>query len=307
VTDTHDASAEMPAQTRFDARGLLWVLAVLGGFLALGALWFALFGSPQVVGPEAGATGTGAGSATTSPASVSATQTASTGLTAADVDAVLGELDYVESNDSSVTEYQVAVARMLRGVDLKDFAESNLQAAPAITWTDVGAQSSRIVTGAEKDRIVAESVAYWVSKTGPGGDESVPLDATFGVRMAPPIAIDRTLQDSYYEVMAQGIEPIGLMFGATDADNPWTWSVVSAAVTGPDTADVAYTALAKPDVGWRFLDPSMHYVKHLRFSRVAGGAWKLSGWSNHSAFESQFEANVSDPGRVHLDEWWGSL
>jgi hypothetical protein len=40
-----------PAPAR-GPRAALWVLVVLGGFIAMGALWYALFGGPQTIGPE---------------------------------------------------------------------------------------------------------------------------------------------------------------------------------------------------------------------------------------------------------------
>jgi hypothetical protein len=306
---TAASDAATPPAAPSSSREALWILVVLGGFLALGALWFALFASPQVIGSDSGAPlGSGSQPASTTPAPSVVASTPTVPLTLADVNAVLAQIDYAESNDASATEYDSAVTRMMRGIDLEAFALATLEATSAISWTDVGVAEPRIVTGAEKDQLVAQAAAKWVASRDASGTDAPPLNFVLGVKMYPPVSVDRNLQDSLFEVMGQGLRPLGLMFGAHDADNEWTWKVVGVSVTGTDTADVTYTARASKAAGWKFRDPNARYTKQLRFARAEDGRWRLAGWSNYDAVAAQFRANLAPAdATTDLDEWWGAL
>ena len=284
------------------SRAVLWALLVLGAFLALGALWFALFGNPRVIGLDAGDV-LGSSSAT----STSAVTTPTVPLAPDDVKAVLAEIDYAESSDASTTEFNDMILHAVAGVDLAAFAQSTLESAQSIWWVEPSTDIRRTLTGAEKNAIVAESIAAWLSREQSIGETST-LSDVLGVRLYAPSSVDRIRPDSLFEVLGQGLAPLGLMFGAHDPDDAWTWRVEQVTVTGPTTADVTYSASVKPDAGWRFVDPSVSYVKHLTFSTTAGGGWRLAGWSNYAEVRSRFDANITPPGSVTaIDEWWGSL
>ena len=90
------------------SRSTLWILVVLGGFLALAALWFAVFGNPEVIGAlsASSVTSSAVSSGTQSDAQVAtqATRSVSSGtLTLADVQGVIGTLDYEETSTKSRT------------------------------------------------------------------------------------------------------------------------------------------------------------------------------------------------------------
>jgi hypothetical protein len=109
--------------------------------------------------------------------------------------------------------------------------------------------------------------------------------------------------------VAQGLSPIGLMFGAQDADSGWTWRVDSVRITGPDSAVVTYSAATTPgNTKWRFIDPAMTYEKQLRFVRNGPGTWLLAAWPNEPAFRAKFFGNITPPdAAVEFDEWWQAL
>ncbi|MDR3685630.1 MAG: hypothetical protein P4L93_01545 [Coriobacteriia bacterium] len=305
MTDRHDMSAA-PEPTSAGTPGRhvpagLWVLLVLCGFLALAALWFALFGAPQTIGPEASApagvrvTGSTAGGSTA----------AGSGITPADVRSVLGQLDYAESNDTSATEYANMLKHVLAGVDVANFAQDALGAASTISWQAPGTYAPVNITGAEKRAIVAEAIAFYRSNEASAGEKAA-LDSMLSAWYSRPVQISRP--DALREVVAQGLVPLGLMFGAQDADNQFAWHVLSATVTGPRSADVVYSASAMPRSGWRFVDPTVRYVKHLTFARGPSGRWRLAGWSNYSKMNQAFHSNVTPPSAaINLDEWWGGL
>ena len=284
--------------------GALWVLVVIGCFLAGAALWFALFGSPQRIGPDAVVPSAGAsGSATSTP-----TANPPKPLTEGDVRSVLQVVDYFESTDASSAEYDHAFARVLQGVDLVDLARSTLDSTSAVTWIEPGTGASRRITGAEKNRRVEEALGYWVSARDASGTDAPALNELWGLQLNPPDPRQWTLQDSLLQVMVQGLKPLSLMFGARDADDLWTWTVESVSITGTDMADVTYVARTFAGSPWRFADPRLRYVKHLRFSQDADGRWRLSAWTNYPSVQASFNANVSPPdSATNLDEWWSSL
>lgn len=229
-------------------------------------------------------------------------------LTDADVDAVLGQIDYVESSDSPTTRFDNAVARMVRSIDLPAFACATLEATPAVVWTDMGADQPRVVTGEEKDGLVAEQRTYWAKLRDSSGSNEEPLADLLGVRRYPPIAPVRNRADSLLEVTAQGLAPLALMFGARDNSVGWTWRVERVSIVGTDTADVAYSASVAPGAGWRFADPKARYTKRLRFAYSAEKGWRLSGWPNYPEVLAQFRANLVPREAVPcVDTWWGAL
>ena len=300
------AATHLAPQPR--SRAVLWVLLVLGAFLALGALWFALFGNPQVIGSDAGAIlGSSSATSASSATSTSGVTTPTVPITPDDVKAVLAQIDYAESSDASTTEYNDMISHAVAGVDLAAFAQNTLESTQSIWWVEPSTDVGRAVTGAEKNAIVAESIAAWLSREQSIGETST-LSDVLGVRMYAPSSVDRIRSDSLFEVLGQGLAPLGLMFGAHDADDAWTWRVEQVTVTGPTTADVTYSASVRPDAGWRFVDASASYVKHLTFSATAGGGWRLAGWGNYGEVRSHLDANITPPGSVTaIDEWWGSL
>lgn len=308
------ANAEAtPAEQPGRSKSALWVLVVVGCFLALGALWFAFFGSPRRIGPDVGTRPVQSKTATPTVSSVASSAAKPTTatlvpITVADVNAVLGQIDYIESNDASTTEYDTMVTHALAGVDLAAFAQSTLEATSAIMWQDVGWTRPLRTTGALKRAIVARSVAYWIASRDASGTDAPPLAAVLGVRMYPPANVDRNIQDSYFEVMAQGLGPLGLMFGAHDIDNEWTWKVVGVSITGTETANVTYTVRSFKGVRWKFINRKARYTKQLRFSRTPDGVWKLSAWLNYANVNAKLQSNVKPPGAATpVDEWWGTL
>ena len=302
--ETQPHSTAVGWVARRHSRAVLWVLVVLGAFLALGALWFALFGNAQVIGPDAGP-GPRLQPATSTASSEAASPTVP--ITGDDVKAVLAQVDYAESSDASITEYNHMISHAVAGVDLATFAQSTLESTSTIWWVDPSTGASSTLSGAEKDAVVAESIALWLKREDSIG-ETTTLSDLIGVRMYPPTAADRNRPDSLLEVVGQGLAPLGLMFGARDAGNVWDWQVEQIAVTGPRTADVTYSASVEHGQRWRFADPSAHYLKHLTFSTTGGGGWRLAGWGNYDDIRSRFQSNVRPPGAVPpLDEWWGSL
>jgi hypothetical protein len=307
VTDQPEgppASAPSPARRTHVALG---VLIAVGLVLAIAAVWFALFGRPGRIGDAGNPPATGTVPASTA-ASPSVPATPAPQLTAADVREVLSRIDYRESSDASTTEYNHALSHMLAGVDLAAFAHNTLESTSAIQWTDVGAPGPRTVTGAEKRRLVDQSAAYWISHRDARGGDGPPLNAVWGVMLSPPVQIDRNLQDSYYEVMAQGLVPLGLMFGAQDSDNEWGWTVTGVSVVASNTADVTYLATSRPHTLWHFANPKLTYTKRLAFSYDRKRGWRLSAWPNYGAVLSAFDNNLVPPGApVHLDEWWGAF
>lgn len=300
--------APSPAETPAPARRLhpaLWVLIVLGAFIAGGALWFAIFGSPQVIGTDTGqvpGSTTASGLATATPTGVT---TSTAPITADDVKAVLSAVDYVEPDDSQEVEYNNAITHVLAGVDVLTFAQNTLETTSAIWWREPGSSGVVVLKGPEKSAIVAESTAAYLKRVSSLGDATA-LGDMMGIWLQPPDAFDRNRADSQLEVIAQGLRPLGLMFGAQDKDNSWVWTVEDVTVTGPNTADVTYSAQTLPGTNWRFIDPSLRYTKHLQFSRVAG-RWLLSGWSNYAQVKSKFDSNVVPAGSAPFDEWFAAL
>jgi hypothetical protein len=291
--------ASDPTSTPRPSRSLPRVFLALAAVMALGAA-----GCVGAGGPNGG----GAGS-TISSASVSASVTApAPQLTVADVDTVLGEIDYVESSDSSTTRFDNAVARMLRGIDLPAFAQATLDATRAVQWTDMGTDRPRLATADEKIGLVAEQGTYWAKLRDSSGSDEQALVDMIGDHFYPPTVPDRNRADSLLDVSAQGLAPLSLMFGARDASNGWTWRVASVSIVGTDSADVTYAASATPGAGWRFADPAARYTKRLRFSFTAEKGWRLSGWPNYQAVLRQFRSNLDPSSAVpHLDPWWGAL
>jgi hypothetical protein len=283
-------------------RAALWTLLVLGALLALGGLWFVVFGhAPRTSRAEVGR----GSQSSTSTASVVASQTAP--LTPSDVDAVLARIDYTESDMSSQTVYVNAVRRVLAGVDVMAFAQSTLEATPAIWWVEPGDGGPRIVTGAEKDALVAEALASYRNRRDAVGDADA-LGDVLGMRLFPPTSANRNRLNSLVDVIGQGLAPLGAMFGAHDAGSQWAWHVEKVAVTAPDSADVIYSASVVLGASFRFANPSARYVKHLVFVRSDDGRWRLAGWSNYAEVDSQLRSNVTPPGTtLRLDEWWGAL
>ena len=287
------------ASTSCPTRSLLWALVALAAVMALGAS-----GCVGANGPNGG----GAGS-TVSSASVNASVTVpAPQLTVADVDTVLGEIDYVESSDSSTTRFDNAVARMLRGIDLPAFALATLDATNAVEWTDMGADRPRLATGEEKFGLVTEQGTYWTKLRESSGSDEQALVDMIGDHFYPPTVPDRNRADSLLDVSAQGLAPLTLMFGARDASNGWSWRVVNVSIVGTDSADVTYSASVTPGAGWKFADPAARYTKRLRFSYAAEKGWRLSGWPNYQAVLAQFRDNLSPKNAVpRIDPWWGAL
>lgn len=280
----------------------LWTLVVLGAFIALCGVWFMALGHSSRVGSAPSGS---AARLSTSTASGNTSQTAP--LAALDVEAVLGRIDYTESNESSVTVYANTVRRAIAGIDVVTFARNTLQATPTIWWVEPGDGGSRVVSGAEKSALVTEALAAYVKRRAVVGDADA-LGDVLGVKLFPPTRDDRNRPDSGIEVIGQGLAPLGLMFGAHDVGSQWAWHVEKVVVTGTDTADVTYSASVAPGASFKFADPSARYVKHLTFGRAAGGRWRLAGWSNYAQIDSQLRANIVPPGTApQLDEWWGAL
>jgi hypothetical protein len=285
----------------------LGVIIAIGVILGLVAIWFAACSRPARIA-DVGTKSSYAGGVRTHEATPSVGPTSTPQLTSADVRSVLGRIDYVERSDASTAEYNHAFTHMLEGIDLARFAQNALDTTRTILWTDVGAPSARVVTGAEKRRIIAESVSYWVQHRDSTGSDAPPLNAVWGVRLSPPLQIDRITQDSYYEVMAQGLVPLGVMFGAQDVDNDWSWRVTAISAVASDSADVSYVASTRRGARWHFANPRLVYTKHLQFSHDPRYGWRLSGWTNYADVWAEFANNVVPrDGATHLDEWWGSL
>jgi hypothetical protein len=301
VTPAEEPTDQRPSQERLPAG--FWVLVVIAAFIALAALWFALFGNPQVIGPDTGAT-----SGSVSTTSPGGTATLPTGpITVRDVEAVLAQVDYTETTDTPTFEYNETLAHVTAGVDTLAFAKQTLEATPAIWWVETGTNAARDISGARKDALVAEALANWNGRLAEDGTRSA-LVAMLDVPFKAPNSATRTRQDSLLQVITQGLAPLGLMFGANDEDDNWTWAVRRITVTGLDSADVAYSASTRPGAPWQFVDPSAVYVKRLVFTRTPAGRWQLAGWPNHAEVSARFRSNVTPPGAVtDLDEWWGSL
>ena len=305
MTDSDQrAAGSAPSSSGEPRRGphsALWVLAVFAGFLALAALWFALFASPQVIGSDVSATSGTTGTSS----SAGGTGGANSGLTLADVNAVLAQIDYSESADTSSTEYAHMVTHLQAGVDVATFARNTLEATSSIWWQAPGAFSHVDVTGAQKQALSAKAVEFYRSDEASSG-QAAAIDGLLTAWFSRPLPSNAA--DSYRMVVAQGLVPLGLLFGARDADNDWTWQVDDMAITGPDSADVTYSAKTLPTAKWSFIDPSKRYVKHLTFARAASGGWRLAGWSNYPEVNSDFQSNITPDGtHVNLDEWWGGL
>jgi len=278
------------------------VLLALAALLAIGALWFALFGNPRVVGSD-----TGAAVRSSTATSTSGVTTPTVPITVDDVKAVMAQVDYAESSDSSTTEYNNTISHAVAGVDLSAFAQNTLEATSSIWWVDPSTNTSTTLTGAEKDSIVAESIGAWLKRERSVGETST-LSDLLGVRLFPPDSADRIRPDSLLEVIGQGLSPLSLMFGAHDVDDDWAWRVEQITVTGPMSADVTYSASTNSHARFKFIDPSVAYVKHLTFAQTAGGGWRLAGWSNYPEVRARFLNNITPPGSVtNIDEWWGSL
>jgi hypothetical protein len=284
------------------SRGALWTLVVLGALVALGGLWFVVLGHAPL-----GGSGPGVSRALPSTSGRSDITSQTALLTTSDVEAVLGRIDYTESNESSVTVYANTVRRVIAGIDVVAFARNTLQATPTIWWVEPGDGGARVVGGAEKNALVAEALAAYVKRRGAVGDADT-LGDVLGVKLFPPTRDDRNRPDSGIEVIGQGLAPLGLMFGAHDVGSQWAWHVEKVIVTGPESADVTYSASVAPGASFKFADPSARYVKHLTFGRATDGGWRLAGWSNYDQIRSQFRANILPPGTApQLDEWWGAL
>jgi hypothetical protein len=288
-------------ELRRGSHAAFWVIAVFGAFLALAALWFAVFASPQPIGPDVSATSS---VQDTSP-TASGAAGANSGLTVADVSAVLAQVEYSESNDSSATEYAHMVAHLQAGVDVAAFARSALESTSAIWWQAPGAFSHVYLTGTQKQAISAQAVQFYRSAEASTGEAGA-IDGLLSAWFSQPVPSNSA--DSFRMVVGQGLAPLGLMFGARDADNEWTWHVDGVAITGPDSADVTYSATTLPTTKWSFVDPAKPYVKHLKFAKSASGRWRLAGWSNYPEVNAEFRSNVAPSSTVIiLDEWWGGL
>ena len=221
--------------------------------------------------------------------------------------AVLSEVDYVESADASETEINDAIAHAVAGVDLLAFAQNTLDATASVWWVDPSTGARQTLAGAQKDAIVDESLAAWLKREQSIGETST-LGDLLGVKLYPPTSVDRNRGDSQLEVIGQGLQPLTLMFGAHDSDDDWSWHVEQAAVTGPNTADVTYSAETSASALWRFANPSRTYTKRLIFAPTAGGGWRLSGWSNYPEVRTRLLGNITPPdGDTAVDEWWSSL
>jgi hypothetical protein len=282
---------------------LAWTLAIAGLLLALAATAYLALRDPRPTAAPAAPAAAGR-SAVASGTSTLTTQP----LTANEVRAVLGDLDYVPSAESSRAAYDGAVARLTRSVDLASFARATLQATSTIQWTDLGQSSARKATGAEKDALTAEAIERWRKYAAEEGDEEAPLADVFASTLYPPTVPDRNRVDSLSDVMAQGLKPLGLMFGAREPSLGWNWKVVDVSVTGTDTAEVTYEATASPSAGFSFADPSVRYTKRLRFAPSAIGRWRLAGWLNYWDVEARFRSSVRPlDAEVRADRWWGAL
>jgi hypothetical protein len=294
-TDTSDsARADGPPESR-----LAWTLASVAVLLAFAFAAVTALTDPRPAPPKAAPLGA-------EPPSASAVTTWP--LTVGDVRSVLGDLDYAPSDESSRAAYDTAVARLTRSVDLVGFARATLQATSTILWTDLGESAPRRVRGAEKDALVAEAIARWHVSALEGDGEEAPLADVFASVLYPPTVPDRNRIDSLTDVMAQGLEPLGLMFGAREATLGWNWRVVGVSVVGTDTAEVAYEATATPRAGFSFADPAMRYTKLLEFAPTAAGRWRLTAWTNYHSVRERFEGNVRSAGMMPpVHRWWGAL
>jgi hypothetical protein len=282
----------------------LWLLAVFAVFVVLGALWFAVFGNPTRIenGSGGGLLGLFGYSSVASPTP------AQGNLTEAGVRDVLGRLDYVETTDSPQVEYSNTISSVLAGVDVGDFAQASLAGTSPVMWAPTPGAAVVPVTGTEKAAIVVEALRTFRTLEEATGTPRA-LDAVMETHLDPGGTLNRTREGALLDVIAQGLSPLGLMFGGQDVDTGWTWQVENVRVTGADTAVVTYTAATtKDNQKWRLIDPSMRYEKKLRFLRDATGRWMLAAWLGEPAFKAKFYGNVAPAGTiVNVDEWWGSL
>jgi hypothetical protein len=282
---------------------LAWALAIAGLLLALAAAGYLTLKDPRPTAATAPPTPAGR-SAVASQTSTVPTQP----LTVADVRAVLGDLDYVTSAESSRAAYDRAVVRLTRSVDLPSFALATLQATSTIHWTDLGQSSARAVTGAEKDALTAEAIQRWREFAAEEGDEEAPLADVFASTLYPPTVPDRNRVDSLTDVTAQGLKPLGLLFGAQQPSLGWSWKVAEVSIAGTDTAEVTYEVATSPDAGFTLANPPARFTKRLRFARSAIGRWRLFGWLNYWDVQARFRGSVRPLGaEVRTDRWWGAL
>lgn len=296
--DANDTSAESRGDGPSEGR-LAWMLVSAGVLLAFAAAAAIALTDPRPAPPK-----TALVDAETPPASAVSTRP----LTADSVRAVLADLDYIATEESSRAAYDTAAARLTRSVDLVSFARATLQATSTIEWTDLGESSPRRVTGAEKDQLIAEAVERWRRSAREGGGEEAPLADVFASVLYPPTVPDRNRIDSLADVMAQGLKPLGLMFGAREVGLGWNWRVVGVSIVGTDTAQVTYEATATPGAGFTFSDPSMRYTKLLRFSPDSPGRWRLAAWIDYYAARERFEGNLRPAGVAPpVHRWWGAL
>jgi hypothetical protein len=335
MTATAPKPAEKPAPAAASSRSALWVLAVFVAFMVGGALWFATVGAPQpnglaVPAGSAAATGTASWTATaTTSGTATATTTATAGsttasgapsatgsagaiatptvaITRADVEAVLAQTDYTESSVSSTTAYDHMLVHLLAGVDEVTFAQNTLETTSGIVWNEPGSAGPAVAIGADKSALIAAATAAYLKRQASLGD-SVALSDMVGVRLFPPTRLDRNLPDSQLEVMAQGLAPLGVLTGDKRIGKQWEWTVEDITVTGPNSADVVYSAKTLPGAKFKFADPQLHYTKHLTFIGVADGRWQLAGWSNYAQVRAKLLGNVRPKGALQFDPWWGAL
>jgi hypothetical protein len=287
------------------SKSWLWVLAVFAAFFVLGALWFAIFGSPARVGTDTAGGGFnlygfqigGTGSAgQTKP------------LTESDVRDVLGRIDYIETTDAPAAEYADAMRAVVTGVDVGPFAQATLESNVPVRYASIPGAGTEVLTGAEKSAVVAQALQAYQSLENATGTAGA-LESVMETHLNPGGDLNKTREGALLDVVAQGLSPIGLLFGAQDADSGWTWRIDGVRITGPDSAVVTYSAATTPgNSTWRFIDPTMSYEKQLRFVRNSKGTWLLAAWPNEPAFRAKFFGNITPPdATVEFDEWWATL
>lgn len=107
-------------------------------------------------------------------------------------------------------------------------------------------------------------------------------------------------------LLGEGTKRLTFMFGQPSTDATWTWKVESVQLTGPQTADVTYSA--SPGTGASFTLSTTEFTKKLHFAKL-GGRWVLDGWLKYGDFESAVKDAISPSSVIStsVPDWWDTL
>jgi hypothetical protein len=209
-------------------------------------------------------------------------------LAVTDVRAFLDAFTAANAQSGEATQNEAAnrwSAAVSSEVDVPAFVAASLRQTP-LRWP-IRSTNPRAVTGAEREKLIAEAVATYESLvTSKGTTEALALVAASDYGVVAPEPLPASQKDLLL-LVGQGLVPLQTMFGE---DAAWSYAVTGVSLQGTDTARVTYRLTPPPGAHWHFARDS--FDKVLRFSQGADGRWRAAGWSNYQAFLRDVQAAI---------------